>query len=148
MRLLPFLLSLVGAAVASHDTCYYLNKKSDFTNYVEVQVRDTHTLMYRGYDTFSKLTKMFVFKDPKGTIYVNKDAGFSANWNGQDWGGFSFQKEKRTKTYVIKYGCYDTSNVGYCKNDENYWRGCQRSMVGYDDIGPENSRRVPRALDK
>jgi len=142
MRLLPFLLSLVGGVVASHDICYFINDRAAFTNHVELQLRDSQSPIYSGYDTFGKLTKMYVFKDPRGTIYVNKNGGFSVNWDGIDWGGFSFQKEISTLHTKLKYGCYDTSNNGYCKYQEEHWKGCQEIMTGPN--APLNSRLAPR----
>lgn len=137
-----FLLTLIGMAVASHDICYYIDHHSTGLDRVVAMLRDSDGILFDGEDVFANTTKMFIFRPRRVTIYINRNAGFSVNWDGIDWGGFSFQKEISTLHTKLKYGCYDTSNNGYCKYQEEHWKGCQDIMTGPN--APLNSRRAPR----
>lgn len=120
-----FLLSLVGAAVASHEICFF----RDYSVIPGPKVRDAKGILLEEGRGFGAFDSMYTFEDGKGnTVHVSPGKGWSASFRGVDWGGFSFEKTYTFGSgYMIQYGCYDTTHTQYCYyNEAMYLRYLER----------------------
>lgn len=69
----------------------------------------------------------YYFQNDKGCIAVAPilDGSYRAQFNRQNWGDFAFQRTREVNSYKkVWFGCYDTSNNGYCNNYEKKWEKC------------------------
>lgn len=133
MRLTLFsLLSLIGAAVASHDVCFYYAPGDPAGDLGIVTVRVKTGFLMSEVKRFSPFTWVYEFVNSRGVIDVEtKNFGtFSAKFDGHEWGKFTFQGIESLGTgEEIRFGCYDTSNDKYCADYEHKMRWCFSHML-------------------
>lgn len=127
------LLALVGSEAASHDICVYTGGNSWFTARFGVTLN--HKNAPRLMDQWGSHpygSDIFTFKNDRGRVDVAAKGGWSASFDGYNWGGFSFQQRVNfdADTYV-RWRCYpDPGDQDYCKNGNAMLQNCANMYRG------------------
>lgn len=124
------LLSLAGTALASHQICYMRGKGPVF-EYTHVVLTDESDQIINQSQPAASGNNMDVFEHYRGSVSVNhKLQVWSAKIHGQDWGSYPFHSYyKVDKNRTIWFGCYDTSNNGYCKDKDEKYKKCAKYIA-------------------
>ncbi|KAI9239996.1 MAG: hypothetical protein BYD32DRAFT_409556 [Podila humilis] len=125
---LPLLLSVVGSAMASHQVCFFQHGGAHHNVILKAGPPDV-ILMDQGGD-FGFFDRHLTFKNSRGRFDTGVGSNeWSAAMDGYDWGKFQYQSVRNIGDgRFIKFGCYDTSNNGYCNDAaaNTMWQACLR----------------------
>ncbi|KAF9109255.1 hypothetical protein BGX30_008466, partial [Mortierella sp. GBA39] len=120
------LLALVGSVAASHNMCAY-KKYGDFTDDYHVTLthsNEVNPIMDQSGEHFVS-TKTQTFKNRRGRVDLDTGGGWSAAFDGQDWGGYWWMSKYDWGKKSVAWGCYnDKAAPGWCNLD--MFEACKR----------------------
>lgn len=119
------LLSLAGTALASHHICY-MRGKGYIGDYARVALIDDSGELINQSKAAAQGDRMDTFEHIRGSVSVNhKLQIWGAKIHGQEWDLYPLVSyHKLDKERTVWFGCYDTSNNGYCKEKDAMYKRC------------------------
>ncbi|KAK3816799.1 MAG: hypothetical protein JOS17DRAFT_758982 [Linnemannia elongata] len=117
MRITLFVLfALAGSAAASHDMCAF-KQYGHFTDSYFVTLHHSNEIepIMNQKGEHSVSSKIQTFKNGRGRVDINTDGGWSAAFDGYDWGGYRFLAKHDWGKKSVAWGCYtDKAGPNYC----------------------------------